>query len=112
MCQKLLDSVCCISALYMQNSILNFDLPFQFNKDPDSEEPNINLKQLCRELGNVTIVHKGVNDIISDGDKGKSYSAALSSNKNVFEIMWFYFLFFLCFQEILRHLNISRNQDD
>ena len=44
---------------------------FQFNKDADSEEPVESLKQLCCELGHVTIVHKGLHDIISDGDKGK-----------------------------------------
>ncbi|KAK3768078.1 hypothetical protein RRG08_009204 [Elysia crispata] len=45
-----------------------------FNKDADSEEPVESLKQLCCELGHVTIVHKGLHDIISDGDKVLTYS--------------------------------------
>lgn len=45
-----------------------------FKKDPDPEEPIVSVKQLCSELGHVTIVHKGVNDIISNGDKALKYS--------------------------------------
>ncbi|GFR74070.1 ATP-dependent (S)-NAD(P)H-hydrate dehydratase [Elysia marginata] len=44
-----------------------------FNTDPNSEEPVDSVKQLCRELGSVTIVHKGAHDIISDGDKVLMY---------------------------------------
>jgi hypothetical protein len=35
-------------------------------------EPVVNVKTLCEKLGNVTIVQKGENDIISDGKKGNS----------------------------------------
>ncbi|RUS74795.1 hypothetical protein EGW08_017441 [Elysia chlorotica] len=40
-----------------------------FNKEVDSKDPVASLKQLCDELGHVTIVHKGLHDVISDGNK-------------------------------------------
>ncbi|BFZ24568.1 hypothetical protein BsWGS_27607 [Bradybaena similaris] len=40
-----------------------------FDRDPDPSEPIISVKELCRKLGHVTIVHKGLHDIISNGDQ-------------------------------------------
>ncbi|KAL5013029.1 hypothetical protein ScPMuIL_011580 [Solemya velum] len=38
-----------------------------FGEQPLEDEPVVNVKTLCQALGNVTIVQKGYNDIISDG---------------------------------------------
>lgn len=38
---------------------------------PKPEEPVLAVKVLSRALGNVTIVKKGPNDIISDGENGR-----------------------------------------
>ncbi|CAG5121031.1 unnamed protein product [Candidula unifasciata] len=40
-----------------------------FDREPDPTEPIISVKELCRKLGHVTIVHKGLHDIISDGEQ-------------------------------------------
>lgn len=45
----------------------------QMQAKPDPNEAISNVKTLCRALGNVTIVQKGENDIITDGENGKSY---------------------------------------
>ncbi|XP_005110931.1 ATP-dependent (S)-NAD(P)H-hydrate dehydratase [Aplysia californica] len=39
-----------------------------FSRDPDPQESVTNVKQLSREMGNVTIVQKGAQDIISNGE--------------------------------------------
>ncbi|XP_071088781.1 ATP-dependent (S)-NAD(P)H-hydrate dehydratase-like [Haliotis cracherodii] len=39
---------------------------------PNPENPVVSLKQLCQQLGNVTIVQKGEMDVISDGKNGKA----------------------------------------
>ncbi|XP_064637236.1 ATP-dependent (S)-NAD(P)H-hydrate dehydratase-like isoform X2 [Lineus longissimus] len=39
-----------------------------FGCSPDSEDPQDNLRKLCQAMGNVTIVRKGLEDIISDGN--------------------------------------------
>jgi hypothetical protein len=46
-------------------------LYLQFGEKPKIEEPVMSVKALCKALGNVTIVQKGHNDIISDGENGK-----------------------------------------
>ncbi|XP_046581049.1 ATP-dependent (S)-NAD(P)H-hydrate dehydratase-like [Haliotis rubra] len=41
-------------------------------RKPNPENPVVSLKQLCQQLGNVTIVQKGEMDVISDGKNGKA----------------------------------------
>uniref|UniRef100_A0A0B6ZE48 ATP-dependent (S)-NAD(P)H-hydrate dehydratase n=2 Tax=Arion vulgaris TaxID=1028688 RepID=A0A0B6ZE48_9EUPU len=40
-----------------------------FDRDPNVDEPIISVKELSRKLGYVTIVHKGLQDIISNGEQ-------------------------------------------
>lgn len=52
--------------------LLNTFFVLQFGEQPLDDEPVVNVKTLCQALGNVTIVQKGYNDIISDGVHGES----------------------------------------
>ncbi|XP_053400678.1 ATP-dependent (S)-NAD(P)H-hydrate dehydratase-like [Mercenaria mercenaria] len=55
-------------------NVVEFDRLYEkvVGEAPMQSEPVVNVKTLCEKMGNVTIVQKGENDIISDGKKGNS----------------------------------------
>lgn len=52
-------------------NVVEFDRLYEkvVGEKPMKSEPVVNVKTLCEKMGNVTIVQKGENDIISDGKK-------------------------------------------
>lgn len=56
------------------SQFFSFILYLQLGAKPKTNDPVLEVKTLCKALGNVTIVQKGQSDIISDGENGRSKS--------------------------------------